>query len=398
MLEPDAYAGLHILDLSQGVAGPYCASMLGLQGASVIKVEPPSGDWIRVMGGGEAGMTPLAVIGNLGKRSLCIDARCPEGRVAIERLAARADVLVENFRPGVMTKLGLDAPTLRARHPGLIYLSITGFGHEGPWADKPGTDSVLQAYTGIAASNREKDGTPKRMSMLVPDTVSALYAVQAVGAALYARTRTGTGRHLQISLAECCAAFQAAPIFEDALFAGRYKPPTAVPSGVYPTLDSFITLLVLRQDMWLRLCTALDRPEWTADPRFLDNVARGQNAAPLNVNIAAVLAQRTSADWVAKLEAADVLCAQVQDYEAFRTHPQMQHMGTFGTLNQPPYQPLPMPYLPGTSRAEAIRPAPAAGQHSRDVLAELGYELGQIAALEQAGVIVQFAPPVRPSP
>ncbi len=393
MPDPDAYAGLQVLDLSQGVAGPYCAAMLGLQGASVVKVEPPSGDWIRVMGGGEAGMTPLAVASNLGKRSLCIDARRPEGRAVVERLAARADVLVENFRPGVMAKLGLDAPTLRARHPSLIYLSISGFGHEGPWADKPGTDSVLQAYTGIAASNREKDGAPKRMGMLVPDTVSALYAVQAVGAALYARTRTGMGRHVQISLAECCAAFQAAPIFEDALFAGRYKPPTAVPSGVYRTLDGFVTLLVLRQDMWLRLCTALDRPAWAADPHYLNNVARGQNAAALNTDIATLLAHRTSTHWVATLEAADVLCAQVQDYAGFRTHPQMEHMGTFGTLHQPPYEPLPMPYLPGTPRAGAIRPAPSAGQHSRDVLEEFGYDAVQIAALEHSGVVTQSTPP-----
>lgn len=393
MLEVDAYAGLQVLDLSQGVAGPYCAAMLGLQGASVVKVEPPSGDWIRVMGGGEAGMTPLAVAGNLGKRSLCIDARHPEGRAVVERLAARADVLVENFRPGVMARLGLDAATLRTRHPSLIYLSISGFGHEGPWADKPGTDSVLQAYTGMAAANPEKDGTPRRLGMLVPDTVSALYAVQAVGAALYARTRTGAGRHVQISLAECCAAFQAAPIFEDALFAGRYRPPTAVPSGVYRTVDGFVTLLVLRQDMWLRLCTALDRPGWAQDPRYSDNVARGQNAAALNADIAAVLAHRPSAHWVETLEAADVLCAQVQDYEGFRTHAQMRHMGTFGTLHQPPYQPLPMPYLPGTPRAGAIRPAPAAGQHSRDVLAELGYDAAQIAALERTGVITQSAPP-----
>lgn len=396
MLEPDAYAGLQVLDLSQGVAGPYCAAMLGLQGASVVKVEPPSGDWIRLMGGGEAGMTPLAVASNLGKRSLCIDARRREGRAVLERLAARADVLVENFRPGVMARLGLDAPTLRARHPSLIYLSISGFGHEGPWADKPGTDSVLQAYTGIAASNREQDGTPRRIGMLVPDTVSALYAVQALGAALYARTRSGVGRHVQISLAECCAAFQAAPIFEDALFAGRYKPPTAVPSGVYRTRDSFVTLLVLRQDMWLRLCTALDRPMWAADPRYLDNVARGKNAAALNADIATVLAQGTSADWVATLEGADVLCAQVQDYSDFRSHAQMQHMGTFGTLHQSPYQPLPMPYLPGASRAGVIRPAPAAGQHSREVLGELGYDATQIDALEHTGVITQSTPPAPP--
>jgi crotonobetainyl-CoA:carnitine CoA-transferase CaiB-like acyl-CoA transferase len=389
MLEPDAYTGLTVLDMSQGVAGPYCATMLGLQGAAVVKVEPPGGDWIRVMGGGEAGMTPLAVTSNLGKRSLCVDARQPAGRAVIERLAARADVLVENFRPGVMARLGLDAPTLCARHPALVYLSVTGFGGSGPWADKAGTDSVLQAYTGLAVLNRESDGRPRRMGMLVPDTISALYAVQAVGAALFARTRTGRGRHLQISLAECCAAFQAAPIFEDALFEGRYKPPTAVPSGVFSTADGYITLLVLRQDMWLRLCPALGRAHWVGDARYADNASRGQNAAALNAEIAQVLATQPSAHWIAALEAADVLCAQVQDYAQFREHAQTQHMGTFGTLTQAPYAPLPMPYLPGTPRGGAIRPAPAAGQHSHEVLAELGYGPADIAALEQSGVVTQ---------
>lgn len=394
MLQADAYTGLTVLDMSQGVAGPYCATMLGLQGAAVVKVEPPGGDWIRVMGGGEAGMTPLAVVSNLGKRSLCVDARQPAGRAVIEKLAARADVLVENFRPGVMARLGLDAATLCARHPALVYLSVTGFGGSGPWADKAGTDSVLQAYTGLAVLNREADGRPRRMGMLVPDTISALYAVQAVGAALFARTRTGVGRHVQVSLAECCAAFQAAPIFEDALFAGRYQPPTAVPSGVFRTMDGFITLLVLRQDMWGRLCTALGRADWVGDARYADNAARGQNAAALNAEIAQILAPQTSAHWIAALEAADVLCAEVLDFAQFRAHPQMQHMGTFGTLAQAPYapMPMPMPYLPGTPRGGPIRPAPATGQHSREVLAELGYEPPDIAALKQARIVTQLSP------
>ena len=389
MLEPDAYAGLRVLDMSQGVAGPYCAALLGLQGADVVKVEPPGGDWIRVMGGGQAGMTPLAVASNLGKRSLCIDARKPQGREAIERLAAQADVLVENFRPSVMARLGLDAAALCARHPALVYLSISGFGASGSWVDKPGTDSVLQAYTGLAMLNREADGRPRRIGMLVPDTVSALYATQAVGAALYARSRSGRGRHVQVSLAECCAAFQAAPIYESALFAGRQAPPTAVPSGVFRTLDGFITLLVLRQDMWERLCAALGRAEWRTAGDYIDNSARGRNAAALNAAIAEQLAGQSSAHWIATLEAADVLCAEVQDYAQFRDHPQMQHLGAFGQLAQPPYQPLPMPYVPGTPRGGPIPPAPATGQHTRAVLAEIGYAPGEVAALERDGIAVQ---------
>jgi crotonobetainyl-CoA:carnitine CoA-transferase CaiB-like acyl-CoA transferase len=389
MLQDQAYAGLRVLDLSQGVAGPYCATLLCLQGASVVKVEPPAGDWIRVMGGGTAGMTPLAIASNLGKRSLCIDARQPRGRAVIDRLAAQADVLVENFRPGVMARLGLDAATLCARHPALVYLSISGFGASGPWVDKPGTDSVLQAYTGLAMLNREADGRPRRIGMLVPDTVSALYAAQALGAALYARSRSGQGRHLQISLAECCAAFQAAPMLESALFAGQQAPPTAVPSGVFRTADGFITLLVLRQDMWERLCDALGRPGWRSDPDYLDNQARGRHAAALNAAIAAQLAEQPSAHWTARLEAADVLCAEVQDYAQFRAHPQMQHLGAIGTLEQAPYQPLPMPYLPGSARGTPIAPAPTAGQHTRALLAELGYGSEEIATLERDGIAVQ---------
>lgn len=396
-MEQDAYEGLRVLDMSQGVAGPYCAAMLGLQGAAVVKVEPPGGDWIRVMGGGAHGLTPLAIASNLGKRSLCVDAKSAPGRAVIERLVARADVLVENFRPGVMAKLGLDAPTLRARHPGLVYLSVTGFGGTGPWADKAGTDSVLQAYTGMAVLNHEDSGRPRRIGMLVPDTVGALYAVQAVAAALYARSRTGRGRHVQVSLAEACCAFQAAPILDEAMFEGRYKPPTAVPSGVFKTTDGFIVLLVLRNDMWLRLCTAIGREAWLQEPRYADNAGRGACAAEINQAIGEMLATGSSGQWIARFEAADVLCAEVQNYTQLRAHPQMQHMGYFGALLQEPYQPLPMPYLPGTQRDAPIRPAPRTGQHTHEVLAELGYGAADITALEQARAVVQ-ADVLHPSP
>ena len=176
------YQDLQVLDMSQGVAGPSCGAMLGHQGAEVIKVEPPDGDWIRAMGGGRDGLTALAIVNNIGKRSICVDARQTAGRALVEKLAAKADVMIENFRPGVMQKLGLDYEALAKINPALIYLSVTGFGDAGPWVQKPGTDSVLQAFTGMAWLNREDNGTPKRIGMLVPDTISGLYATQAVSA------------------------------------------------------------------------------------------------------------------------------------------------------------------------------------------------------------------------
>ena len=158
------------------------------------------------------GLTALAIASNLGKRSLCLDARTPAGRAIVARLATQADVLIENFRPRVMARLGLAYETLAADNPRLIYLSISGFVDSGPWADKPGTDSGRQAYTGMAVLNKDESGRPRRHGMLVADTIAALYAAQRVGAALYARSRTGLGEHVSLSLAECCAAFQAAPI------------------------------------------------------------------------------------------------------------------------------------------------------------------------------------------
>jgi crotonobetainyl-CoA:carnitine CoA-transferase CaiB-like acyl-CoA transferase len=391
-MTPLPYEGLAVVDMSMGVAGPGCGAMLGLNGARVIKIEPPDGDWIRVMGGGRDGLTANAIVGNLGKRSICVDARKPGGRALILELAAKADVVIENFRPGVMRKLGLDYESLAAANPGLVYVSITGFGESGPWAQKAGTDSVLQAYTGMTMLNKEDSGRPKRLGMLVPDTISALYAAQCVGAALFGRTRGGGGRHIEISLAECCAAFQSAPMVDEALFADRYKPPVAVPAGVFGTVDGFVTLLTLRQDMWERLCTALGREAWLEDPRFATNELRGEHAAEINRLVADVLVTRGSKEWIAILEKNDVLCAEVQGYAQFREHPQMRHMGYFGRLEQAPYGTLEAPYLPGTGRGAPLPPAPLAGEHTREILAEMGRSPHEIEALEAAGIVVARKP------
>ena len=387
-----AYAGLKVLDMSMGVAGPGCGVLLGLNGADVIKLEPPEGDWIRVMGGGRDGLTALAIVGNLGKRSICVDARKPEGRSLALELASTADVLIENFRPGVMAKLGLDYATVERANPGIVYVSITGFGDAGPWSLKAGTDSVLQAYTGMAMLNKDDSGRPKRLGMLVPDTISALYAAQCAGAALFARTRTGRGRNVKVSLAECCAAFQAGPIVDEALFADSYQPPVAVPAGVFGTADGFIVLLTLRQDMWERLCRTLGREAWLAEPRFATNALRGEHAAEINRLVAEVLLTRGAREWLAALEEADVLCAEVQGYAQLRDHAQMREMGYFGELRQPPYQPLQVPYPPGTDRSQPLPPAPFAGQHTREILAALGRSQDQIAALEAGGVVIQRKP------
>ena len=392
-IDESPYAGLKVLDMSQGIAGPYCGTLLGLHGANVIKIEPPAGDWIRVMGGGKEGMSALAVVNNLGKRSLCIDAAKSEGRAVILNMAQRADVFVENFRPGVMAKLGLDYAALAAVNPRLVYLSITGFGESGPNSHKPATDSVVQAMTGMAVVNKDATGQPRRIGILVPDTITALYAAQCVGAALYARAtqpgRGGRGRQIRVSLAECCAAFQAGPILDDFLFAGQYKPPITVPAGVFATRDGYVVLATLRDAMWQGLCRALAREDWLTEPRYATGALRGVLAEEINREVAEIMRGRDTREWALLFEQHDVLFAPVQNYQQLRDDPQMRHMGYFGEIDQAPYGKLPLPHVPGTARSGVLPAAPRSGEHSRELLAEFGYGAAEIAALEQAGLVIQ---------
>lgn len=380
------YAGLKVLDLSQGIAGPLAAELLARQGADVIKVEGPEGDWIRGVGAGRDGMTANLVAGNLGKRSLAIDARDAECRDILRGIAAGVDVVVENFRPGVMTRLGLGWDALSPAHPSLVYCSISGFGATGPWVGKPGTDSVLQAWTGMANLNATPDGTPRRFPLLVPDTITAVFAAQAIGAALYERARTGVGRHLKLSLAECCLAFQAAPFLDLALFpdAGA-RLPTIAPAGEFRGTDGWLVLACLDDAMFERLSTALGHPEWPGDARFAGGDARKRNLREINRLIGDVVAGATVAESLARLEAADVLCSRVNDYAAVAAHPQIAALGCLTEVDQAPFGPIQVPHLPGVR--ELVRPAPAVGEHSRALLREAGLDEARIDALVARGVV-----------
>src|SRR4051812_27224752 len=344
------YAGLRVLDVSQGLAGPYCAGLLGMQGAAVIKVEPPEGDWIRNAGGGREGMTSLAVMGNPGKRSACIDATKPEGKALILEMARTADVFVQNFRPGVIERLGLGYETLAAAHPALVYVSISGFGASGPEVRKAATDSVLQAFTGMANINRDIDGTPRRIPFLIPDTVTGVYAAQAVGAALFARATSGRGRHVEVSLMDACAALQAAPILDAALSDGRPVAPITVPSGIFRTRDGYLTVTSLNETMFASLLKVLGLEELGKDPRFELPADRQKNAALVNREVSRCLVERGTEHWLEQFSKADVLSAEAVDFAGFRASPQAVHMRTFADVDQFPFGAVPLPRVPGGSR------------------------------------------------
>ena len=385
------YEGLRVLDVSQGLAGPYCAGLLCMQGAAVIKVEPPGGDWIRTAGAGREGMTSLAIMGSCGKRSACIDATKREGKALLLKLAGKADVFVQNFRPGVIERLGLAYETLAQDNPGLVYVSITGFGPSGPDARKPATDSVLQAFTGMAHINRDAEGTPRRIPFLVPDTVTGVYAAQATGAALFARAMTGRGRHVEVSLMDACAAVQAAPILDAALSEGKPAAPITVPSGIFRTRDGHVTVTSLNEAMFAALLKVLGLEAFGADPRFALPADRQKHAALLNAEVARCLTARDTQHWLGAFAEADVLCAEASDYAGFRAAPQTVHMQTFAGVDQFPYGVLPLPRMPGARREWPLGPAPRVGEHTLQILAEAGVTQAECAALAEAGVIRQAA-------
>ncbi len=380
------YAGLRVLDLSQGIAGPSSASMLARLGAEVVKVEPLTGDWGRLMGGGRDGMTALSIWANLGKRSVCVDARSSAGRELLLRMSGEADVLVESFRPGVVERLGLGYDGVAAHNPRVVYASVSGFGSAGPYRDEPATDSILQAVSGMMAMNRDAQGTPRRVGMLLVDVAAGVYVAHAIAAALLQRAATGRGRHLLLSLLEVTAALQAHPILDAAMHPGGAPPPVTVPSGTFRTADGLVNLAALRDEMFFALGRAIGHPEWEAEPAYRTNDLRRERAAEINAAIQRALVEEPTERWVERFRAADVLCAPVLDYAGFRAHPQVLHERLFSLLEQPGSGAVPIAGLPGFG-AVPPAPAPRMGEHTAEVLRSYGLDAAEVARLESAGVI-----------
>jgi crotonobetainyl-CoA:carnitine CoA-transferase CaiB-like acyl-CoA transferase len=392
MVMPGPLDGIRVIDLTTVVSGPVCTMILADQGADVIKVEPPSGDIARrTVGDGE--FTAMFVSANRGKRSIALDLKQPAALEALRRLIAGTDVLVQNFRPGTMERLGLSEPAMRALNPELIYVSISGVGDTGPYVKKRVYDPVIQSLSGFADLQADPEtGRPKMIRTIVADKTTAVYAAQAVCAALFARARTGQGQHIRLSMLDTMVAFLWPEAMTQYTVVGRENAPqpTPRPDLIFKTLDGYITVGSLSDSEWHGLCEVIRRPEWIDDPRFKTPSSRSQNAAERIALVGEILAAGHSQDWLDRLDAADVPCAPVLRRGEVMHNVQVINNALIELMQQPGLgtvrQPRPAARFDRT-QARIAGPAPRIGEHTEAILAEAGYTTTEIETLKTSRAV-----------
>ncbi|HMQ35680.1 MAG TPA: CaiB/BaiF CoA-transferase family protein [Chloroflexaceae bacterium] len=396
---PGALDGLLVLDLSRVLAGPYATQLLGDFGARVVKVEQPGrGDETRAWGPPftPGGQSAYFLAANRNKESLALDLKTAGGRSVLRDLARRADVLIENFKVGTMDALGLGYGALRAENSGLVYCAITGYGQDGPYAARPGYDTVIQAQGGLMSVTGAADGEPQKVGVAVVDITAGLYAATSILAALQHRARTGAGQQIDLALFDVQLSWLA-NVGSAYLVSGqapeRYgnAHATIVPYQPFRASDGHLMVAVGNDGQFARLCAALGRPEWAADPRFASNPARVANRETLVPMIEAIFAGRRVAEWERDLVAAGVPCGPVNDVPAALADPQAlaRQMVREVTDDRGEVVRLvgPAPRLSVTPPAVRLAP-PRLGQHTESILRDLlGYDEARLAALRADGTI-----------
>jgi crotonobetainyl-CoA:carnitine CoA-transferase CaiB-like acyl-CoA transferase len=400
-------AGLRVLDLSRVIAGPYCATLLADLGADVVKLERPGrGDDLRHWRGGE-GMSPVFAAVNRNKRGVAADLQHPEGaRLAFE-LARRADVVIENFLPGVADRLGLGYRAVSTPNPAVVYASVTGFGQTGPHAQRPGYNTIAQGMSGLMALTGMPGHPPTKVGGSVADLAAAFLAFGGVSAALVHRFRTGQGQYLDVNLLASTLALLPDPVAH--FFAsGGVRPeragnrnPNLAPAEAFQTKDGYLNVVIMNPDQWGRFCEALDDPGLAADPRFATNEARLAHREQFRARVERALATASTAAWVTRLEKAAIACGPIYELDEVFADPQVQHLGLVTEVDQPGFGPVRMlgfPYRLSAGPVGVRRPAPRLGEHTAEVLAELGVSQAEQDRLAAAGTIALARAPASPRP
>jgi crotonobetainyl-CoA:carnitine CoA-transferase CaiB-like acyl-CoA transferase len=383
-------AGIRIVDLTTNMSGPLATMVLADQGADVIKVESPAGDAIRSVGTGHDGMSAYFANNNRGKRSIVVDLSTEAGRDVVRRLAADADVFAQNFRPGVIDRLGLDAGSLMSANPRLVYASISGFGMSGPLGDAPAYDHVVQALSGFAAIQSAGTSEPSMVRHGVIDKATAYTLAQAVTAALLQRERTGRGTRIDVSMLDVAIAF----LWVDGMMdhtidaPSNVLPPTSRSFRVTPTADGQVVLVTLTAAQWAGLTEAL--LDEGGDGAMTDTSERMKGGAEVMRRVRAAIASMKTEEVVARLRAADVPVAPVRQLDEVADDPQVVASGTVkafehGVLGNV-HQPRPAPFFDGAT-IEPTPTAPRLGEHTDEVLRDAGWSEADIAGLRAGGIV-----------
>lgn len=391
---PGPLHGYRVVDLTSMVSGPSATMLLADQGADVIKVEnPDGGDHTRAAANRRGGFSASFLNNNRNKRSIVLDLKAAEGVAALKRLIATADVFVQNFRSGVIERMGFGEDVVRSIAPDIIYVSISGFGETGPYAHKPVYDPLIQALSGLASIQGGSDQErPRLVRTIVPDKLTGVVAAQAITAALLARERTGQGQHVRLSMLDAIVAFLWGSDMGSQTFVGDELPQQDAASFIdliYDTADGYISAAVQTDREWAALTRALERPEWLDDPRFASPALRQKHINERLAMTQEVLLTRPAAEWLEQLTEAGVPCAPVLTRTRMIEHPQVVANGVVVETEHPQ-----------AGRLRQARPAarfsvtpvsyqrggPKLGEHTEEILAEIGYSDAEIAALRAEGV------------
>lgn len=380
--------------MSRVLSGPAATMLLADQGADVIKVEPLAGDISRHMGPGRDGMSAGFLNINRGKRAIALNLKCAAGIDVVKKLAATADVFVQNFRPGAIAKMGLGLDVIRDVKPDIVYVSISGFGDKGPYAHKRVYDPVIQALSGVTDIQADGDnGRPRMMRTVVPDKTTALTAAQAITAGLLVRERSGEGQHIELAMLDAMIAYLwPEGMINLTVVDSERKPGVGQPAQdlVFKTLDGYITAGAMSDQEWAGMCAALERPEWEQDARFNTTAGRINNAKERIAETAKVIETRGSEEWLQRLDAHGVPCAPILMRPEVIHHEQVVVNELIAEYEHPRLGRVRQPRA--AARFEnapgRLNPlAPDLGQHNREVLAEIGYSDGEIDALIADGAV-----------